>query len=75
MSPTPAKIRTSERALDIEWPPRTQNVLHVGDACVLHGSGDFDIADLSAVRRRFPGRHVTLEGDVITVRPTPRPTP
>ncbi|MFE6020797.1 hypothetical protein ACFQ6O_29995 [Streptomyces sp. NPDC056441] len=33
------------------------------------GSGDFDLADLNSVRRRFTDRHVTLDGDVITVWP------
>ncbi|WP_306192046.1 hypothetical protein [Streptomyces sp. MK5] len=36
------------------------------------GSGDFDIADLGMVRCRFPDRHVTLDGDVITVWPPTR---
>ncbi|MGW2572686.1 hypothetical protein [Streptomyces sp. NPDC001537] len=36
---------------------------------MLRGSGEFDLADLSTVRSRFPGRHVTLDGDVITVWP------
>ncbi|MGW2890613.1 hypothetical protein ACWDDN_35970 [Streptomyces griseoruber] len=39
---------------------------------MIHGNGDFDPADLSTVRRRFPGRHVTLDGDVITVWPPVR---
>jgi hypothetical protein len=53
-------------------PTRTQDVSYVGDACVVHGSGDFDLFDLSTVRGRFPGRHVTLDGDVITVWPPVR---
>ncbi|MCX5106933.1 hypothetical protein [Streptomyces sp. NBC_00439] len=36
---------------------------------MVQGSGDFELADLNAVRGRFPGRHVTLDGDVITVWP------
>ncbi|MFF0094586.1 hypothetical protein ACFYSF_32150 [Streptomyces canus] len=36
---------------------------------MVQGSGDFDFADLGRVRSRFPGRHVTLDGDVITVWP------
>ncbi|MEU3090728.1 hypothetical protein ACWCQ0_31410 [Streptomyces massasporeus] len=39
---------------------------------MIQGIGDFDFADLHTVRRRFPGRHVTLDGDVITVWPPPR---
>ncbi|MFF1917067.1 hypothetical protein ACFVYE_37070 [Streptomyces sp. NPDC058239] len=38
---------------------------------MVQGSGDFDLADLNEVRCRFPGRHVTLDGDVITVWPLP----
>lgn len=72
MSHAPSQIRTTEPALGGEWPDRTQEVSYVGDACVVHGSGDFDLADLSAVRGRFPGRHVTLDGDVITVWPPAR---
>ncbi|MGC2997270.1 hypothetical protein ACPF8X_02395 [Streptomyces sp. G35A] len=42
-------------------------------AWVVHSHGDdFDPDDLTLVRRRFPGRHVTLDGDVITVWPHPR---
>ncbi|MGW1411281.1 hypothetical protein [Streptomyces sp. NPDC002403] len=41
---------------------------------MVQGSGDFDLADLDVVRRRFQGRHVNLDGDVITVwPPSPRP--
>ncbi|MCX5251947.1 hypothetical protein OG895_43655 [Streptomyces sp. NBC_00201] len=68
----PGQIRTTEPAIDGEWPARTQDVTYVGDACVVRGSGDFGLADLSAVRGRFPGRHVTLDGDVITVWPPVR---
>ncbi|MFF4121318.1 hypothetical protein ACFY0P_49110 [Streptomyces sp. NPDC001714] len=51
------------------WPTRTRDISYLGTACVVHGIGDFDLADLGAVRDRFPGRHVTLDGDVITVWP------
>lgn len=51
------------------WPLRTQAVSHVGSAHVLDGAGDFDQDDLALVRRQFPGRHVTLDGDVITIWP------
>ncbi|MFQ6144631.1 hypothetical protein ACLMNJ_16380 [Streptomyces seoulensis] len=37
---------------------------------MLEGTGDFDLDDLHLVRGRFPDRHVTLDGDVITVWPT-----
>ncbi|MEU9918947.1 hypothetical protein [Streptomyces sp. NPDC051001] len=46
----------------------------MGSACVIQGSGDFDPQDLAAVRRRFPGRYVSLDGDVITVWPPTGPT-
>jgi hypothetical protein len=36
---------------------------------VVEGAGDFDLDDLHLVRRHFPGRHVTLDGDAITVWP------
>ncbi|WP_406436512.1 hypothetical protein OHB14_62205 [Streptomyces sp. NBC_01613] len=72
MPHTPGQIRTTATVLDAEWPTRTQDVSYVGDACVVHGSGDFDLTDLSTVRGRFPGRHVTLDGDVITVWPPVR---
>ncbi|WP_459754501.1 hypothetical protein [Streptomyces sennicomposti] len=39
---------------------------------MVQGSSDFDVADLGMVRSRFPGRHVTLDGDVITVWPPAR---
>ncbi|MGC0211892.1 hypothetical protein [Streptomyces levis] len=44
-------------------------------AFVFHSHGDdFDTDDLELVRRHFPGRHVTLDGDTITVWPRPRET-
>ncbi|MFF4361042.1 hypothetical protein [Streptomyces sp. NPDC001604] len=39
---------------------------------MVQGIGDFDFDDLSRVQRRFPDRHVTLDGDVITVWPPVR---
>ncbi|MGF0175967.1 hypothetical protein ACQF36_37545 [Streptomyces sp. Marseille-Q5077] len=39
---------------------------------MIQGSGDFNFAGLHAVRRRFPGRHITRDRDVIMVRPPPR---
>lgn len=50
---------------------RTRAVAHVGSACVITGTGDFDLDVLNLVRHRFPDRRVTLDGDVITVWPTP----
>lgn len=52
-----------------EWPPLTRAVSYIGRACVIQGSGDFNPEDLATVRRRFPGRYVSLDGDVITVWP------
>ncbi|WP_406723418.1 hypothetical protein WJ438_00220 [Streptomyces sp. GD-15H] len=39
---------------------------------MVQGSSDFDLTDLTAVCCRFPDRHVTLDGDVITVWPSTR---
>lgn len=66
------QIRASEPAFDSEWPARTRDVSYIGNACVVHGNGDFDLTDLSTVRSHFPDRHVTLDGDVITVWPPVR---
>jgi hypothetical protein len=65
-------LRITENRLDCRWPDRTQAVSYVGDAYVIRGSGDFDLADLNRVRNHFPERRVTLDGDVITVWPSPR---
>lgn len=55
------------------WPACTRVITRLDNAWVLHSYGaDFDLDDLTLVRRRFPGRHVTLDGDVITVWPHPR---
>ncbi|MFE4413240.1 hypothetical protein [Streptomyces sp. NPDC056821] len=66
------EIRNHEGVCEDVWPVRTQAVSYVGDACVVQGSSDFDLADLTTVRCRFPDRHVTLDGDVITVWPPAR---
>ncbi|QDN95928.1 hypothetical protein FNV65_06040 [Streptomyces sp. S1A1-8] len=65
------EVRIPETASGGAWPVRTQAVSYVGNACVIAGTGDFDLDDLNLVRHRFPGRRVTLDGDVITVWPTP----
>ncbi|MEV7888320.1 hypothetical protein ACWD3I_38115 [Streptomyces sp. NPDC002817] len=62
-------IRNDEACSEDGWPPLTRAVSYVGSACVIQGSGDFDPNDLAAVRRRFPDRYVSLDGDVITVWP------
>jgi hypothetical protein len=62
-------IRRNERIPEGEWPARAREVSHIGNACVVEGSGDFGPDDLDLVRRRFPDRLVTLDGDVITVWP------
>lgn len=69
MSRTAGQVRTMTTVSDAGWPAQTRDISYVGDACVVHGSSDFDLADLQMVRGRFPGRHVTLDGDVITVWP------
>lgn len=66
------QVRTMKALGEEGWPARAQHVAYIGDACVVRGSDDFDHADLTAVRGRFPGRHVTLDGDVITVWPQAR---
>ncbi len=65
-------IRSAEHCAEYEWPRRTRAVSHIGSACVVEGDIDFDLADLNLVRDQFPGQRVTLDGDVITVWPTPR---
>ncbi|MFF6953864.1 hypothetical protein ACFZAD_35175 [Streptomyces iakyrus] len=54
------------------WPRGTREVSYIGSACVVEGANDFDHHDLTLIRRRFPDRHVTLDGDTITVWPQPR---
>ncbi|GHE34365.1 hypothetical protein GCM10017771_51950 [Streptomyces capitiformicae] len=67
------EIRIPETQPTDAWPVRTKVVSYVGSACVVEGAGDFDLDDLNLVRHRFPGRRVTLDGDVITVWPTSPP--
>ncbi|MEU6375479.1 hypothetical protein [Streptomyces sp. NPDC046909] len=55
------------------WPAATRAVTRIGRACVIEGLADFGPDDLNLVRGLFPARHVTLDGDVITVWPPPRP--
>lgn len=56
-------------------PARTRSITHMNNAFVFHSHGDdFDTDDLDLVRRHFPGRHVTLDGDTITVWPRPQET-
>ncbi|WP_405933684.1 hypothetical protein [Streptomyces sp. NBC_00827] len=63
-------IRNSEQHTEHVWPLRAQAVSHIGSAYVVQGTGDFDLNDLNLVRHQFPDRHVTLDGDAITVWPT-----
>ncbi|GAB2765656.1 hypothetical protein GCM10027072_75560 [Streptomyces bullii] len=72
MSQALGEVRTVETDGEGEWPIRTRAVTYVGSACVVQGGSDFDVADLGMVRSRFPDRHVTLDGDVITVWPPAR---
>ncbi|RII07965.1 hypothetical protein DSC45_34180 [Streptomyces sp. YIM 130001] len=53
------------------WPPDTQQVSWEGDAVVVKGGRPFDLPDFDQVQAAFPGRRVTLDGDVITVWPRP----
>jgi hypothetical protein len=70
MTQTTGAIRSNEGCEAKVWPLRTRAVSYIGSACVLEGTGDFDLDDLNLVRGRFPDRHVPLDGDVITVWPT-----
>jgi hypothetical protein len=64
------EVRSTEECVEGVWPVRTRAVSYVGSACVVEGTGDFDLDDLDLVRHQYPGRRVTLDGDVITVWPT-----
>lgn len=68
--PQVANALHTQESTGCAWPDRTHAVSYVGTACVVQGSDDFDTADLDQVRRLFPGRRVTLDGDVITVWPS-----
>ncbi|MFM9705574.1 hypothetical protein [Streptomyces galilaeus] len=67
------EIRIPETTAGQAWPARTRTVSFIGSACVVTGAGDFELDDLNLVRHTFPDRHVTLDGDVITVWPTSPP--
>ncbi len=69
MTHATGEIRSTEEHSGGVWPARTQAVSYVGDACVVEGTGDFDLDDLHLVRRQFPDQRVTLDGDVITIWP------
>jgi hypothetical protein len=69
MTRATSTIRHNELSTGGVWPLHTQAVSRIGNACVVEGTGDFDLADLKLVRCQFPDRHVTLDGDVITVWP------
>ncbi|MFD7284207.1 hypothetical protein ACFV80_46405 [Streptomyces sp. NPDC059862] len=56
----------------VVWPAGTESALCTGDAMVLTAAGDFADADAEHVRRQLPARHVTHDGDVITIWPRPR---
>ncbi|MFE2579390.1 hypothetical protein [Streptomyces sp. NPDC059378] len=55
------------------WPAGTREVARLGDAWVATASADFTPDDLTLVRRQFPARYVTLDGDTITVWPCTPP--
>ena len=74
MTQATGDIRSNEVCTAATWPVSTQAVTHVGSACVVKGTGDFNVTDLRLVRRQFPDRLVTLDGDVITVWPPSSPT-
>lgn len=74
MTQATGDIRSNEVCTAATWPVSAQAVTHVGNACVVEGAGDFTVNDLRLVRRQFPHRLVTLDGDVITVWPPSSPT-
>ncbi|CAM5611642.1 hypothetical protein [Streptomyces griseorubiginosus] len=74
MTPAADSIRKAKHFTDGLWPAQAREVSHIGNACVVEGIGDFNLDDLDLVRRRFPDRLVTLDGDVITVWPPPSAT-
>ena len=63
------RVHLSQELTDALWPASAQEVTAIGDALVATTTGDFGVDDFHLVRRQFPGRHVTLDGDVITVWP------
>ncbi|MFF8868120.1 hypothetical protein ACF08B_39490 [Streptomyces sp. NPDC015139] len=69
MQHLPEEVRLPQELTDALWPAATHKVAAIGDAWVATTVGDFVIDDFHLVRRQFPGRHVTLDGDVITVWP------
>lgn len=64
------QVRIPEAGRNVSWPLGTQSVTYIGPACVIQGDADFDMDALDVVRSQFPDRHVTLDGDVITVWPS-----
>ncbi|MFH9967689.1 hypothetical protein ACH4PR_41060 [Streptomyces mirabilis] len=64
-------IRNNEERTRGVRPVRARAVAYDGSACLIAGAGDFDLDDLNLVSHRFPGRRVTLDGDLITAWPTP----
>jgi hypothetical protein len=71
MTQAAGAIHSNKDSTEDLRPVRTRAVSYVGSACVIAGASDFDLDDLNVVRHRFPGRRVTLDGDVITVWLTP----
>lgn len=72
MTPTTHIIRKDETVLAAVWPAATLSVSHLDDALVLHAGSDYDPDDLNLVRRQLPHRHITLDGDTITIWPRPQ---
>lgn len=71
MAQAAGAIHSNKDSTEDLWRVPTRAVAHVGSACMVTGTGDFDLDDLNLVRRQFPDRRVTLDGDVITVWPAP----
>ncbi|WP_432044020.1 hypothetical protein [Streptomyces cadmiisoli] len=68
--PTPT-VRIPEDLTEVTWPVGTEMASFTGDALVLTSATDFDTSAADHVRHQLPHRHVTHDGDVITVWPRP----
>ncbi|MEU3734559.1 hypothetical protein AB0E81_34960 [Streptomyces sp. NPDC033538] len=65
-------IRVPEDLAGLVWPVCTQSASFIADAMVLTCATDFDPDHAEQVRRQLPTRHVTWDGDAITIWPRPK---
>ncbi|MDR6980103.1 hypothetical protein J2X68_006841 [Streptomyces sp. 3330] len=70
MESTDNSIHQSEDPWNYTPSTPTRSASRIGDAWVMQGVENYELEDLNALRRRFPYRRVTLDGDVITVWPS-----